>query len=268
MEKTVNTSLIVGAGAIENAWKPIIKAMEPHYELKLDGDCANSIFARIVYLLRWFGSIDEISAKEYLKNHLDFANELKVKIAKELMEAENSGELKPRPQFEEIVKKFVLVPNNRFVVISTNWDTVIDKAINVIAKCDFPNKGSDILTHHVHGSINEPRTMYLPTEVTRENYRTEKEDEEIGTNHSSLWQTIEKSQVSILYGLSLSPLDAELAQTLAVGWANKNLEKIIIIDPDHLVISKRVKCNLQEPKKIKIFGFHPNDLERKIDHSE
>jgi len=108
----------------------------------------------------------------------------------------------------------------------------------------------------------------LPTEVTRENYRTKEEDAAIGNNHGSIWRTLENSNVSIFYGLSLAALDAELGQTLASGWDSKNLEKIIIIDPDHLTISKRVKSHLKHPRKIKIYGYDPRQLNNEIDHSE
>jgi hypothetical protein len=55
---------------------------------------------------------------------------------------------------------------------------------------------------------------------------------------------------------------------LASGWDSPNLQKIIIIDPGHAIISKRVKTHLRLPKKIKIHGYHPAKLTEMIDHSE
>ena len=218
MKETINISLIVGAGAVENAWEPVVRALQPYYKYKLDGDSANSIFARLVYLLRWFGSINEDFSKGQLKPYLEFTKKLKREISDQLIKAEREREIKVRPQFKQIIEKFVFVPNNRSVLISTNWDTVIDNAINVLGQSNNPKHKSDIITNHIHGSVLNPLTLYLPTEVNRENYRTKEEDDEIGNNHGSIWRTLEHSNISILYGLSLTALDAELGQTLASGW--------------------------------------------------
>lgn len=268
MKKTINISLIVGAGAVENAWKPVIRALQPYYDFELNGDSANSIFARMVYLLRWFGSIDDSFSKQQLEIHIEFTKTLKHEISDQLIAAERNGEIKVRSQFKEIIEKFVFVPNNRSIVISTNWDTVVDNAINLLGYSNHPILQGDIKTNHIHGSVSDPLTLYLPSEVTRENYRTKEEEANYGNNHSSIWRALENCNVSILYGLSLSALDAELAQTLACGWDSRNLEKIIIIDPDHYAISKRVKSHLKDPKRIKIYGYDPSQLDNEIDHSE
>lgn len=36
-----NVALISGAGAIENAWKPIIRILEPEYKFDFDIDSSN-----------------------------------------------------------------------------------------------------------------------------------------------------------------------------------------------------------------------------------
>lgn len=47
-----NVCLITGAGAVENAWKPIIRILEPGYKFDFDIDCCNSFLALMVYQLR------------------------------------------------------------------------------------------------------------------------------------------------------------------------------------------------------------------------
>src|SRR6218665_780137 len=119
MKKTVNLSLIVGAEAVENGWAPGIRALQPYYDYELNGYSANSIFARLVYLLRWFGSIDNDFSRQQLTLHLEFANKLKREISEQLVIAERSKEIKVRSKFEEIIEKFVFVPNNHALVIES-----------------------------------------------------------------------------------------------------------------------------------------------------
>jgi hypothetical protein len=52
--KNMITALIVGAGAVENAWRPVLRALQPYYDFPLTEDGANCILARLIYLLRWY----------------------------------------------------------------------------------------------------------------------------------------------------------------------------------------------------------------------
>jgi len=263
--KQKRTSLIVGAGAVENAWAPIIRALQKYYDYNLDADSANCILARLVYLLRWYSSTKN---QKELKICLDFSRILKREIAEEIIKAQSSGELRVRTEFKEIVEKYLFSKEHQSVLFSTNWDTVIDKAINKIGQSNYPIWGSDIITAHVHGVVNSHELLYLPTEVNRELYRTKKEDIEMLKSHSIVWRTLEKCNISIVYGLSLSPLDAELCQILASGWDSEKLETVIIINPEHNLISNRVKSLLRFPKKVEVFGYHPRDLNTGINYSE
>lgn len=70
-----------------------------------------------------------------------------------------------------------------------------------------------------------------------------------------------------IYGLSLSPLDAELTQVLTVGLKNSNCKQIIIIDPNSKKVADRLHLSLiQFNKKIPIYGYHPMRLRDKIKH--
>ncbi|MBS1502042.1 MAG: hypothetical protein JST32_08280 [Bacteroidetes bacterium] len=149
-----------------------------------------------------------------------------------------------------------------FMLISTNWDTVVDNALKLFLESNYSDGFWHMNPLHIHGSIDDESTLYLPTEVTRESYRTVKEDQAIGEIHGSIMKGLEKVERVVIYGLSLSPLDAELSQTLASGWDNKNLKDIFVIDPNHAVIAERVKILLYDPGIVKIRGLHPSDLDK------
>lgn len=265
MENTKQISLIVGSGAVENAWTPVLRALKPLYAFDLTGDGANCYFARLIYLLRWYASLDnkEFSEKQ-VKAHLDLLTAIKIELASELKKSDASGEIKVRPQLNEIVKTFLFPSTNKSIIITTNWDEVLEKSLNSIAQTRYPIKGGDIEVHYIHGSVADPNTMYLPSEVTREPYRTKDEEIKLGESHGATWRSLENTNISILYGLSISPLDAELSQILAAGWDSESLEEIIIIDPDHKVISHRVKLLLNPQRKTLLSAYDPRDLTNKV----
>lgn len=256
-------ALIVGAGAVENSWQPVIRALQPSYDFEIDSDCANSIFARLVYLMRYYSTSTSPGAKEYLKAITDGVNELKNNVAKELTIAEENRSIRARKEFKDILYRFVFSEIHKFVLISTNWDTVINNEINILGESNYPIEGSNIETINIHGSIISPNGLYLPSEITKESYRSNDEDIKIGTIHGSVWRTLEQSNKTILYGLSLDPLDAELCQTLAAGWSSPNLREILIIDPEHGKVARRVKLLMDKRYKASISGYHPANLNLK-----
>jgi hypothetical protein len=71
----------------------------------------------------------------------------------------------------------------------------------------------------------------------------------------------------IIYGLAIDPLDAELGQTLAVGWSNHNLEEILIVDPKHEVIAHRVNLLLDTRRDVRVLGLDPSTLEEERDYT-
>ena len=77
---------------------------------------------------------------------------------------------------------------------------------------------------------------------------------------------MEKGNRTILYGISLDPLDAELNHALSVGWKSKENEEIIIIDINHEKVAKRVKLLLEKRSQVKVVGYHPEDLTNEINY--
>ena len=253
------SALIVGAGAVQNAWAPVIRALQPEFEFDIDGDCANSYLARLVYLLRWWYASDSPQAEEHRRQHLDYLNHIKTRIAEELRLAQTSGELCIRPKFYELIDQFVVQKDSdaSFMLVNTNWDTVVDKAMGQHLR---KTHDGDIYGLHIHGSIGEERLLYLPSEWTREPYRSKDEDELIGTIHGDTMRGLENASRVVIYGLSLSPLDAELLQILACGFSNPNLSEIHVIVPDHKLVATRVRLLLDPEQDVRIIGHDARDF--------
>lgn len=257
-QKTV--VLIVGAGAVENAWLPIYKSFQNVFQSSIDdSDSANFQFARLVFLLRFYSAKKNVeSTINGLKILREKIAELKNEIAEQLNIAQQSQELKVRSYFETLLINFIFKNDIKFAIISTNWDTVVNEAINEFAK--KIEYGNTINTFHLHGSIKKPNSLYLPSEITCENYRSVEEDDEYGIIQGVLLTVLKKANQIILYGISLDPLDAELNQTIFASLKNEELEEIIVINPEHKKVSNRVKLLLQEmDRSIKVSCFDPSN---------
>lgn len=258
------TALIVGAGAVQNAWAPVLRALQPYYDFPLTSDAANCIFARFVYLLRWYASSPMEVAKDHLAALKGQLAEMRSAICEELKTAQKQGELVVRPEFEAIVDSMLVARRMTFMLVTTNWDTVVPEALG-----RHLNRTMDgtVIPLHIHGSSANPDTLYLPTEVTQEPYRTHEEDQAIGGLHGSIWRGLEGARRVIVYGLSLSPLDAELGQTLAAGWSNPNLREIRVVAPDHEVVAHRVNLLLDPRYEVAVKGYSPQDLKTAYDYT-
>jgi len=234
--------------------------MQQEYNIEFDVDCANSMFARIVYLIRFMHT----EHPDQFERFIEDINKIKNEICRHLYIAQQANFIKPRKEFQDILNKFVFVKNHRIAVLSTNWDTVIDNAMNTFGHSNQLGLSKNINTYHLHGSILSPKGLYLPSEIARESYRNTQEDLQIKTIHATAAQTIAKCNKLILYGLSLDPLDAELCQTISfVGYAT-NIKEIIIINPDHKKVARRVKLLMDSKENVEINGYSPEDLDTKI----
>ena len=88
------TTLIVGAGAVENAWNPVLRALQSYFDFPLTADGANCFLARAVYLLRWWSSSPGEMAEQQLSLHKTFFDKLKKDICAEIQASQERGELK------------------------------------------------------------------------------------------------------------------------------------------------------------------------------
>lgn len=256
-------AILVGAGAVENAWEPILNAFRLINDDETDSDSVNFLFAKSICALRLYSKSPK--GDRHLKEEQESVSLMKEVIGDSLKQAQKAGILKPRTEFTAVLDKFVLCnPNNLFGFVTTNWDTVID------AEADrwVEEKYLDIESakvFHIHGSIEAHEHLYLPSETSMENYRSEEENYKLGYDHFITYQFMSEANVIILYGLSLDPLDAELNLLLSGAFTKGNsIKEVIIINPDYQKIRKRVRLLFFPRTDITIRCFQPENLDIEV----
>ncbi len=244
------TTLINGAGAVENAWEPILESIKKVEKQIVNKDVANQYFAFMVYDAK-FSSSESDDPSVILKNFSDF----KSAIARSLQEGESNGNMRVRPEFNSIFDTFI-PKSDCFIHINTNWDSVVDFAIAKIV-------GRPVKSIHIHGESKHPETLYLPSEVFFESYRNGKEKNYLGQKHAQAAHCIGASKKIIIYGLSIDPLDAEL-QVLFSRAVSEELKEIIIInlEEEHQKIAARLRMLLPPEFTIKIIAYKPDNLNK------
>jgi hypothetical protein len=253
--------LIVGSGAVQNSWQPIVRALQPYHHFPATPESVNLSLARIVYLLRWYSSTKNQEELAAMKRLLA---DVRHRICEQLTEAQQHGELAVRKEFGTIVNGFILSRSTRMMLVNTNWDTAVDDALERHLRQHYDGRLNPV---HIHGSVKSENTLYLPTEVVREPYRSADEDNVLGTLHGAVMHALEDARWVVLYGISLSPLDAELVQTLAAGFSNPKLEQIDLIVPDHALVSQRVNVLLDPRHRVRVFGYDPSNLASPVEYS-
>ena len=251
-------AILVGAGAVENAWEPILTCFRPINRHETDADTANFLFAKSICAMRLYSKSPK-GAKQ-LKEEQELVKSMKDAICYSLKLAQKSGLLKPRKEFRAILDKFVLCnPSNLFGFVSTNWDTVIDSEADSWVKERYYDIES-AKVFHIHGSIDAHEHIYLPSETSMENYRSDDENYKVGYAHFTTYQFLKEANSLILYGISLDPLDAELTLLLNGAFTpDTSIREVIIINPDYQKVRKRVKILLFRKNFINIRCFHPEN---------
>lgn len=253
-------AMLVGSGAVENAWEPILNCFKPINGHETDADSINFLLAKYICALRLYSKSPRGAVQ--LKEELKTVSLLKEVIAEALKLGEAKGLLKPRKEFRTILDKFVLSnPSNLFGIITTNWDTVIDNEADRWVKDRYHNIES-AKVFHLHGSIESHKELYLPSETSMENYRTDAENDKIGYSHYQTLKFLMQANSLILYGISLDPLDAELTLLLNGAFTpGTSIKEVIIINPEYQKVRKRVKILLFRKNYISIRCFHPEYLD-------
>lgn len=255
-------AILVGAGAVENAWEPILDIFRLINGHETDADTANFLFAKSICALRLYSKSPK-GAKQ-LREEKETVSLMKDAICESLKLAQKTGQLKPRKEFAAILNKFVLEPNNLFGIVSTNWDTVIDDEADRWVKENYSDIES-AKVFHIHGSVDAYENLYLPSETSMENYRSDEENDNLGYIHYGTYNLLKEANRIILYGLSLDPLDAELNLLLNGAFTqSKVLREIIIINPHYQNIRKRVRILLFARTDITIRCFNPENLEKEL----
>lgn len=265
IDKNQSIALFVGAGAVKNAWSPIIKAVQPIYfkeNISIEG--ATSGLARLVYNLRWFSNYPG-GALDKCKQILEDA---KLVICNEIRIAHEKNEITVRDNFLKIVEQITLSECNRLMIVSTNWDTVVEDSINSIPKVRQMFGNRNLFAAHIHGVYLDSKNIYLPSEIVEEPYRTAEERQFLGNMHANVMQAMMFADTIVIYGLSISPLDAELTQVMGACLDHPNIKTIKIVDPNHKVVAERINLLIKYPiKKITVEGYNPDDLNNCYDYS-
>jgi len=252
-------ALICGSGAVNNSWNPIFRAINFNSNLSKEG--ANTVLAFLVYNLRFLACKNEdLNDKDLIKCKTILDNTRNA-ICEHIVLSQQTKELEVHSEFQKIVDKIILPLCNRLLLISTNWDTVIDDAI-----CTIP-AFKNIKCLHIHGSYKDATTLYLPTEICSERYRTHQEELALGKQHAAAMTGLKSAQVIIFYGLSISPLDAELLAIIGSGLDSNILENIKIIDLYPEVVAEKINILLGHSTNIKIEGYTPLNIDTPIGYS-
>ena len=250
------TTLVTGAGAVENAWEPIRRMFEEYEEKEFTNDLANCYLAQLIYLRKFFSK--EGRDKEALNRIEEQYKLVKIAIADYLQVAQDNGEIREMEELKEILDRFVSLNESPFVLINTNWDTVVDLAIENYLKVDIPKI-------HIHGSIDYSSSLYLPSEVVEESYREKDEVNLFGDCTVRALEVLQQTKRLILYGISLDPLDAELQIILSYG-ITEMLQEVIIIDPDYEKVAPRMRLLIKLGLKVRISAYCPSDLNKSYEY--
>jgi hypothetical protein len=207
-----DTAFLLGSGVVANAWVPVIQALRefrPHSEITKD-EHANFVLAWWVYHQRSrfmrmrmydvtgedreaYGRVErqDLRLRQNIAAHIRVAAEQEFygirRAAVPFLHDERWGA-------------------TRFFV-TTNWDRVLENELAM--------RPESVV--HIHGDVEVPNTLYLPTETSTEPYRSKEENAQLASFIRSAVQVIQGARQLCIYGLSLSPLDAELNVVLGVG---------------------------------------------------
>lgn len=254
-----STLAIVGAGAVSNAWQPVIAALKREgFTDIVTADAANFALARLVYVARiaqFDGDSTDIGkARSHVREKL---LSVKRSISEALHHAEAHAELQVRPEFENVMRTFALRQGTRVAVVTTNWDGTVERASRQV--------WNDVPFYYLHGSAQKPECLYLPTEVVEEPYRLPGESDELKTVRGSLSRAIDQATRLVLYGIGISALDAELGQILASGLYDSSVREIIVVNPRYVDVAERVATLLRDGEQsahASIMCYAPSELTR------
>lgn len=201
--------------------------------------------ANLVYNVRWWqfdaDRRKDAESQELLQRAKQPRDELCQGIATQLRAAEAAGDIKVRDGFDFIWNRYI-GGVGEFFVVTTNWDLVLDRYIETY----FPELKGRVF--HVHGDHSNPHALLLPSEVAFESYYDHALRTEALARHKLIMDVIDKADALVIYGLSLSPLDAELSQLINAGLYQgdgESTKRVEIVDIDPKAVANRLRSVLQ-----------------------
>jgi hypothetical protein len=104
----------------------------------------------------------------------------------------------------------------------------------------------------------------LPSETAFEPYFEEAQQLALFRMLRNLVREMDSANILVLYGLSLSPLDAELSLWLSMGLDNSKINRIYVVDPQHTTVISRLSILLtaetSERGDLQIVGAAPAEF--------
>jgi hypothetical protein len=269
-----NVLLLIGSGAEVNSWEPVTRALRRVGGLDIESpDEANGYLAHVVQARRYFSMSNAYLEKRNSDEHppstsgLAESNDAYARVCDairdELRIAEAPGHangIKLRPEFSD-VWNVVANQASRICVMTTNWDLTILEEV----QRRWPTAGDDAVMH-LHGDRRDVSGFLLPTEMTFEPYRDEASIQLLSKRRGAIMKALEAAERVVIYGLSLAPLDAELAQVVAWGMDSGRVDDVEIIDPEHRRIARRLMA-LIPSRRPKVLGREPSTLGAVTQHA-
>ena len=250
----VDTVLFIGAGAVEDSWDPVLNGLGNRIP-ESNADTANVYFASLVHRLRWLHMMNErqVQSVQARQIYADALTEAKAEwtavtgdIAKSI-KAWHGNKLRGEA---EIIKERLL-SNRRFEIVTTNWDLSASTLQCNLDGDKFPT------VDPIHG--NYCVGLLLPGEVVDEPYRRWDNLGEFSQSAQSTVLHVRDCRRMIFWGLSVSPLDAELGVLLRAGIRQRSfpVDEIVVVNPafDPVIRNLRVHLGIQ-----RYFGIAPSQL--------
>ncbi len=254
----MKTTLWVGSGAVKNSWNPVLRALNKFRIIDTKED-ANFFLAHCVYLCRFMEARKtKTGGKEPYDWCLGRLNAIRNEICQELKSSQEKNEITVWPEFRSIADRIIFPDCNQLKIISTNWDEVIDIEFSKILK--QKEIMADDFVVHFHGHISSTRTIYLPTEIVEEKYRDVDELNHLGSLMSSSLSYGMETNHFIIYGLSFSALDAELAQIFGSSLAEGKVKLIDIIDSKPELVSSKIRILNDTNRTFEIREHKPSEF--------
>jgi len=217
---------VFGAGCVQGAWEPVLRAVEKMVHHPVGRDVADWWFGlqgNFTHLIASWGRLkdEELEGRFGKGDHSESRrrmarqdeqsraemSDLKYAIAEELRTAHAKGEIRVR---EELLEKVAVdAGHGRTAILTANWDLCLDKWLE---GADEPVK-----IVHLHGDISEPNGMLLPGERPEELFRNAEDNARITNAYWRAMIIFSFARRVYAVGLSLSPLDAALGVALGLG---------------------------------------------------
>jgi len=211
-----DTVFLLGSGIGANSWVPVIAGIHEFYPTVgvTSAERANFWLAWWVYAQRTRGELmrrgdlgDERADTERRNRELEASDlGLRQTIAANIRVATEQDFFRLRRQAVRVLGDWQLWGRSRYY-LTTNWDRLLETELAYSPKSVM----------HIHGDVEMPSCLYLPTETSTEPYRKPDINEHIGALTGMAAELIRRARQLCIYGLSLSPLDAELGAILGAG---------------------------------------------------